>query len=108
MNKEILNQTEELVKSIEKSELYQNYLLLKEKLDKNEKAKNLIEKIKSKQKDLVHKKYNKEDTLSLEKELDELESKLNEIPLYCEFTEKQSELNDIFYDIKTQIEECIN
>lgn len=108
MNKEIIKQTEELVKQIEESELYQKYLLLKEKLDKNEKAKDLIKEIKSKQKELVHKKYNKEDTISLEKELEELETKLNEIPLYCEFIEKQSELNDIFYDIKTQIEDCLN
>ena len=60
MNKEILNKTEELVTCIEESNLYKEYLLLKEKLEKNEKAKIIIKEIKAKQKELVHKKYSKE------------------------------------------------
>ena len=108
MNKEILNKTEDLVATIEESNLYQEYLLLKEKLEKNDKAKMLIKEIKVKQKELVHKKYNKENFIELEMELENLERKLNQIPLYSEFIEKQNELNDIFYQIKTQIEICLD
>lgn len=108
MNKEILNKTEDLVATIEESNLYQEYLLLKEKLEKNDKAKMLIKEIKVKQKELVHKKYNKESFIELEMELENLERKLNQIPLYSEFIEKQNELNDIFYQIKTQIEICLD
>ena len=108
MNKEILNKTEDLVATIEESNLYQEYLLLKEKLEKNDKAKMLIKEIKVKQKELVHKKYNKENFIELEMELENLERKLYQIPLYSEFIEKQNELNDIFYQIKTQIEICLD
>ena len=108
MDNKILEKVEDIVNYIEKSKTYQEYQLLKDKVSNNEKLTNLIEEIKSKQKELVHKKYNKEDITSLEKELELLESKLNEYPLYCDFIEKQLELNNTLSIIKTEIEKCLD
>ena len=108
MNKEILEKLEEIVCYIEKSNTYQDYQMLKEKLASNQKITSLIEEVKSKQKELVNKKYHHENTKELEEELTQLEKKLLEIPLYCDFFDKQTELNDIFTNIKSQIEKCLD
>lgn len=108
MNKKIMEKTEELVSTLEQSSLYQNYRMLKEKLEKNETVKKLVNEIKKKQKQLVRLTYEKQDTQYLEQELSNLESELKQIPLYSEFMETQEQLNDILYEIKTQIEQCFD
>lgn len=108
MNKEIIEKLEEIVSYIENSNTYQDYQLLKEKLASNQKTNILISKIKEKQKELVKKEYNHENIQKLEEELYSLEKELKEIPLYCDFIDKQTELNDIFTNIKIQIEKCLD
>lgn len=108
MNKKILDKLEEIVSYIEESKTYKDYQFLKEKINNNDKITNLITTIKTKQKELVNKEYRHEETTLLEEELTNLEKQLNEIPLYCDFLNKQTELNEIFTSIKTQIEECLD
>ena len=108
MNKEILEKLEDITNYIKESDTYKEYQILKDKINNNDKITNLIEEIKIKQKELVHKEYNHEDISKLEEELTTLEKKLNEIPLYCDFLTKQIELNNTFANIKNKIEECLD
>ncbi len=105
MNKEILEKTEALVTYIENSNTYKDYQLLKEKLAKHQLATNLITEIKDIQKQLVKKEYHHEPITELENILKQKQIELEEIPLYCDFLKVQSELNDIFYSVKHQLEE---
>lgn len=108
MNNEILSKVDEIVSYIENSSTYKDYLLLKEKLSNNEEIKDIIDLIKSKQKELVKKEYNKEDISLLNEELKSLEDKLNEYPLYVDYINKQDELNEVFGIIKEKIEKSID
>lgn len=108
MNNEILSKVDEIVSYIENSSTYKDYLLLKEKLSNNEEIKDIIDLIKSKQKELVKKEYNKEDVSLLNEELKSLEDKLNEYPLYVDYINKQDELNEVFGIIKEKIEKSID
>lgn len=108
MNKNILAKLEEIVSYIEESKTYTDYQFLKEKISNNSKITDLINEIKTKQKELVKLKYNKEDNSKIEEELNNLEKKLKEIPLYCDFLDKQTELNEIFDNIKKSIEKCLD
>lgn len=108
MNKEILEKLEEIVSYIENGKIYQDYQMLKEKLASNQKITSLIEEVKSKQKELINKEYHHENTKELEEELVLLENKLKEIPLYCDFIDRQTKLNDMFTNIKEQIENCLD
>lgn len=108
MNDKILEKVDDLVNYISNSDTYKDYLYLKSKLNNNTEIKDIIKTIKIKQKELVNKEYHKEDISNLEQELQDLENKLNNYPVYCDFIEKQNELNGIFSSIKQQLEECID
>ncbi len=96
MNKDILEKIDELVKEIESSPDYQNYLSLKEQISKNKKLTELINKVKVLQKDYVHHLVSKE-------ELDKLVSELNDDPLYREYSNALYEVNNTFAIIETKL-----
>lgn len=100
----VLKKVDEVVVTIQDSREYQDYHFLKEKMIKNQHIMKLIGEIKTKQKELVRKKYNHDDTKKLEEELYDLENELKIIPLYCDFLEKQIELNKIYQNIKEQLD----
>lgn len=104
----ILKKVDEIVVTIQDSREYQDYQILKEKMNSNQHILKLIEEIKTKQKELVRKKYNHDDTKKLEEELYDLENELKIIPLYCDFLEKQIELNQVFVSIKDKIERFLD
>lgn len=108
MNDKILEKVDILVDYINNSDTYKEYLYLKNKLSDNKEINDIVKTIKLKQKELVNKKYHKDDVSLLEQELAVLENKLNEYPIYCDFKEKQDELNEIFYSIKKQLEKCLD
>ncbi len=108
MNDPIIEKVEDLVSIIKNSEEYQQYMMLKEKIQKNIELTSLIENIKRIQKELVKKEANKEDINELEKEYFHLLEKLNQIPLYVDFKNTQRSLNEIYQSIKEQLDDYFN
>ena len=96
MNKEILDKVDEIIEEIENSQLYQNYLILQEKIAGNKDLMQLINKVRLMQKDVLHQ---KKDT----KELDLLLDELNSHPLYREYNNVVYEINNIYAIIENNI-----
>ena len=96
MNKEILEKIDEIINLIEQSTEYKKYLLLKEKMNDNKEIKRLINEIKVLQKDVTHK-LDKKDLLK------EKMDKLNSFPLYREYNNTLSELNNTYAIIESMI-----
>ena len=65
---------------------------------------NLISKIKKEEQIIVKKEYRKEDTSSLNEELNKIKKELNSFPIYQEYTYLQQDLNNTFQTIKSIIE----
>ena len=105
MNKEILNNVDDIIDTIKSSEDYKDYIYLKEKLSKHDKANTLIKEIKKTQKELVKKESNKEDIKDLEDKINNNLKELNKIPLYVDFINKQESLNELYQVIKTRLDD---
>ena len=105
MNNEILNSIDDIIDTIKSSEDYKDYIYLKDKLSKHDKANSLIKKIKKKQKELVKKRVNKEDITDIDKEINGLVKELNMIPLYNDFINKQETLNELYQVIKSRLDD---
>ncbi len=94
MNKAV----EEIVWTIKESLEYKKCLELKKLMQDNDDIKQLIAKIKLKQKEYV--KYETED---VKEELDELEKKLEEIPLYYEYNKYLTKVNEMINLVKDEL-----
>lgn len=105
MNDNIITKVNEIVDVIKNSKEYQDYIYLENKLNNNKKVKDLVKKIKVLQKQIVKKEVLKQDTKDLEKQIDEYLSILNKIPLYLEYIEKQNELNRVYQNIKSYLDD---
>ena len=86
-NKEILDKVDEIIKEIEDSEDYKKYLLLKNKISENKELLILINKVKQLNKDYLHNLVKKE-------EVDRVENELNNHPLYREYLNTISSINN--------------
>ena len=96
MNNEIINKIDEIIKTIEESEVYKKYLFLQEEMKNNKKLNKLLNEVRVLQKDVVHHVSKK----------DELEQKMNELreyPLYLEYTNTLDELNNTYTIIENSI-----
>lgn len=96
MNNEVLDKVDDIIKTIENSEIYQRYLKIKKLLEKDKEIMELINRVKVLQKDVVHKKATKD-------ELDECLSTLKSKPLYLEYCNTLDEINDTFNIIESSI-----
>ena len=96
MNKDILEKIDEIINIIENSEDYQKYLSLKEKIKNNGELTKLINEVRILQQDYLHKRINK--TL-----LDEKTKELNNNPIYREYINTLSEINNIYGIIETNL-----
>ena len=105
VNNLILDSVDNLVMFIKNSQEYKDYLFLHNKLSKNKKTMEYINQIKKLQKEIVKKEFNNESILDLENEINFLLNQLNKIPLYVEFINKQTELNEIYKLIKTRLDD---
>ena len=105
MNKEILDSIDDIIDTIKSSEDYKDYIYLKDKLAKHDKANNLINEIKKLQKELVKKRVNKEDVTELDNKINSLVQELNKIPLYNDFINKQESLNELYQVIKARLDD---
>ncbi len=96
MNKEILNKIDEIIHLIEDSSVYQKYLALQKEINKNDELVKLINKVKVLQKDVVH-------HLTSKEELNKIMDELNNHPLYREYNNTLSELNNTYAIIENSI-----
>ena len=104
VNKDIFDKVDEIVSEIKKSKKYQDYLFLREKLKTNTRVTNLILEIKDIQKTIVNKEVLKEDVKDLELLLEEKNTLLNQIPLYVDFIQIQSDLNLEYQLLKQELD----
>ena len=105
---ELLKKVDELVCLIKNTPNYIKYEELKNKMASNKEITSIIGKIKKIEQTIVKKEYNKQDTKEDEKELKDLMDKLNEYPIYLEYSYLQEDLNNDFQNIKKIIEDSIN
>ncbi|MBR6113279.1 MAG: YlbF family regulator [Bacilli bacterium] len=105
MNSNIIREVDEIIDYIKKSDTYKDYKYLEDKLSKHDKANKLISEVKEYQRILVKKQLHKEDITDLETKINNNLSLLNKIPLYVEFISKQEELNDMYQQIKMELDE---
>ncbi len=105
MNNQILNEVDKIIEFIKESDDYKDYIYLKDKLSKHEEANNLINEIKKLQKQAVKQEVNKMDTKELDNKIKDNLDKLNKIPLYRDFIDKQEVLNDYYQTIKERLDE---
>ena len=108
MNK-LLEEFDEVLTLFQKSEKYQRYLVLKEKLSKNEKAMKWIEEAKYYQKELVRLEHTSTASVipTLEKYQERLK-RLEELPIYQAYQESQREINQDLQEIKKKIEATLD
>ena len=86
-NQKILNKLDEIINEIESSDEYKKYLLLKEEIGKNKELVILINKVRQLNKDYLHNLVKKE-------ELDNVTNELNNHPLYREYLNNISVINN--------------
>ena len=96
MNKEL----DELVSYIKNTSSYKNCISIKEKMDSNEEICQIVKNIK-----ILQKKYVKSNYLDkgIKIQLDELENKLNEIPIYVEYMNNLEEVNKMIEYVKDEL-----
>lgn len=96
----ILEQVDNIVNYISNTSDYKNYLILKEKLEKDETILNLIKEIKQLQKKAVNDEYNGKDIKNIDIEIKEKSDILNSKYLYQEYIELHSRIDEQLQEIK--------
>ena len=104
MNNKILDKVDEIVTLVKESNEYKDYLFLKEKLSKHEKANTLIKEIKTIQKELVKLETKGNDTSELLEEYNSKKEELTKIPLYTDYINTVDKLNDMYKLIKERLD----
>lgn len=104
VNNSILEKVNDIISMIQNVDEYRDYMLLYEKMRKNQKINDLIQRVKTLQKEIVKKESLQQSTADLEKSYQLLMDQLNRIPLYIEFVEKQEELNNVYQNLKREID----
>ena len=91
---------EELILYIQSTKEYQDCITIRDKMDHNDEIKSLIAKIKKTQQRYIKSEYDN----TIKEELDELEKKLKDIPIYLVYLEKLEKVNDMI----SYVEERLN
>jgi len=106
---EILKQAESLADEMGHLEEIEHFHQLEAKLNENKKVQTYINQIKMKQKQAVNlQAYGKREAqLQMEKEIDELQEKIDSIPVVQEFKESQVITNHILQSISQNIQQTV-
>ena len=104
MNNLILDKVDEIINYIKETSEYKDYLFLKDKVSKNNKINNLIEEVRTIEKELVKLEVNNKDITDLEKEYNSKLEELNKIPLYKDYVDTVEKLDNIYQDIKNRLD----
>lgn len=94
---------DEVVNTIKNSKEYKKCILLKEKMESNDEIKSLVKEIKFKQK-----KYIKSNDSNILSELNELEERLNCVPIYHVYTENLEKVNEYIDYVKDELNDYFN
>lgn len=90
---------DEVIKCITMSNEYKKCIELKDKMSKNEELINLIEQVKSKQKQYIKSNFDE----SIKDELKLLEDRLNEIPIYVIYMQNLEIVNEKINLVKDEL-----
>ena len=90
---------EEVISYIQNTKEYQTCITLKEQMNDNEEILNLIENIKKLQKKYINHNYDS----SIKEELDCLEEKLNNIPIYHIYSSNLEKVNEKIETVKSTL-----
>ena len=96
-DKEIIEKTKELVKTIKEDNLYKEYMELRHELKSNKKINNKIEEVKRLQRKYVKGNYQDKELLD---NINTLTKELDSIPLYYIYSQKEEDLNNNLLLIK--------
>lgn len=96
-DKEIIEKTKELVKTIKEDNLYKEYMELRHELKSNKEINNKIEEVKRLQRKYVKGNYQDKEILD---NINTLTKELEAIPLYYIYSQKEEELNNNLLLIK--------
>ena len=105
MNKEILDKVDEIITYIKDTDEYKDYILLKDKLESNDKVKSLIKEVKSLQQKLVKAEAYRKDSKELESNYNQKLSELDKIPLYTDYKNSVERLNEMYQTIKNRLDD---
>lgn len=94
---------DEVINTIKNSKEYKKCILLKEKMESNDEIKSLVKEIKFKQK-----KYIKSNDSNILSELNELEERLNCVPIYHVYTENLEKVNEYIDYVKDELNDYFN
>ena len=100
MEKKLSKAVSDVVLCITESQEFKECIRLKEKMDKNEEIKELVQSIKN-----LQKKYVRSEDLSVKEELDDLQDKLESIPIYISYQQNLAEVNKRIELIKDELNE---
>lgn len=103
----ILYKVDELIDIIKNSSDYKKYKSLQEIMKNDKEIMHLIDEVKSCQKKIVKLKASGDDITELETIISTNLEKLNNIPLYVEYSYLQADLNELFQIIKNTTEKCL-
>ena len=104
----ITNSVNELFESINNSKEYQDYLKIKEVLEKDENIISLIEEIKVLQQESVNLEFNNDERYKeVDKVIEEKAKILNSNPTYQEYLNKIEEFNDVLTTSNKMLENYV-
>ena len=95
---EFYNNLDSVVSTIKDSKEYKKCIKLKKEMDSNEEITSIVKEIKK-----LQKKYINTNDSNIKKELDELENKLEEIPIYHIYLENLEKVNNMINYVKDEL-----
>ena len=95
---EFYNNLDSVVSTIKDSKEYKKCIKLKKEMDSNEEITSIVKEIKK-----LQKKYINTNDSNIKKELDELENKLEEIPIYHIYLENLEKVNYMINYVKDEL-----
>ena len=96
---EVYKCLDEVILSIQNTKEYQRCISLKEQMNDNPEILSLVEEVKNCQKKYIRSGYDSK----IKEELDELENKLNSIPVYAVYLENLMKVNEMIEYVKEHL-----
>ena len=93
-----MEELNKIIEYIKNTEAYKNTVKLREQMNNNKELNDLIEDIKS-----LQKKYIKDNSVSIKKELDEKTKKLEEYPIYNSYNKNLEEVNQMINYVNDEL-----
>ncbi|MCH5586401.1 YlbF family regulator [Shimazuella sp. AN120528] len=106
----VLKSAELFAEKVRTSSEVERFHIAEQQVNNSQSVQNLIETIKKKQKELVHAKHYEKTVyrMQLEKELDELNDRLDHMPIVLEYQQRQVEMNELLQMIQQVIAQTVS